>query len=99
MCRAEAPAVAEVHEKYGNDVTFVGVAGRDGFEPIADFVDKFEVGAFKHIVDETGQIWDEFRISSQPSFIFIDAAGEGEVHVGAMGVEGLTERLDRLIAT
>jgi hypothetical protein len=83
---------------YGADVTFVGVAGRDDLDPIVDFIEEYGVDDFSHIIDETGEIWQNFRIVSQPSFIFLDANGESETHLGALGVDGLTERLDRLTA-
>ena len=79
-------------------MTFVGVAGRDDLEPIVGFIDEFGLDGFSHIVDETGGIWANFQIVSQPSFIFVDAGGESEVHLGALGADGLSERLDRLTA-
>ncbi|MGK0274151.1 MAG: hypothetical protein ACI9N0_000525 [Ilumatobacter sp.] len=54
------------------------------------------MGAFDHIVDETGAIWENFQIVSQPSFIFLDASGESSSYLGALGVDGLSERLDAL---
>lgn len=72
------------------------MAGRDDLDPIQGFIDEFGVGGFAHIVDETGSIWANFEIVSQPSFIFIDASGEAETHLGALGIDGLTDRLDRL---
>jgi hypothetical protein len=75
---------------------FVGVAGRDGLEPINGFIDEYDVGEFEHIVDETGAIWANFEIVSQPSFIFLDASGESTSYLGALGVDGLSERLDAL---
>ena len=74
------------------------MAGRDDLDPIVRFIDEFDVGGFAHIVDETGAIWVNFEIVSQPSFIFLDASGEAETHLGALGVAGLSERLDRLTA-
>lgn len=95
-CQREAAAVAEVQGIYGSDVIFVGVAGRDGLDPINRFIDKYDVGAFDHIFDETGEIWDNFDIVTQPSFVFIDANGESSSHLGALGVDRLSERLDSL---
>jgi hypothetical protein len=51
------------------------------------------VGAFDHIVDETGAIWENFQIVSQPSFIFLDASGESSSYLGALGVDGLSSVL------
>ena len=75
---------------------FVGVAGRDGLDPINGFIDDYDVGGFEHLVDESGAIWENFEIVSQPSFIFLDASGESTTYLGALGVDGLSERLDAL---
>ena len=72
------------------------MAGRDGLDPIYEFIDEYAVTAFDHIVDETGSIWSNFGIVSQPSFIFLDASGESTSHVGPLGLDGLSERLDSL---
>ena len=75
---------------------FVGVAGRDGLDSINGFINDYDVGGFDHIVDESGAIWANFEIVSQPSFIFLDSNGESTSHLGALGVEGLSDRLDTL---
>lgn len=75
---------------------FVGVAGRDGIEPIRSFIDDLGVDAFPHVVDETGGIWDQMGVVSQPAFIFLDASGESTSHLGGLGVDSLSERLDVL---
>ena len=74
------------------------MAGRDGLDPINGFIDDYNVGEFEHIVDESGAIWANFQIVSQPSFIFIDDSGESTSYLGALGVDGLSERLDTLIS-
>ena len=76
----------------------MGIAGRDGIDPIVDFIDKFDVGSFDHVVDESGAIWANFEIVSQPSFIFVAASGAATSHLGALGVGGMSERLDALLA-
>ena len=72
------------------------MAGRDGLDPINEFIDDYGVGGFDHIVDETGAIWANFEIVTQPSFIFLDASGDSTSHIGALGVSALSERLDTL---
>lgn len=54
------------------------------------------MGSFDHAVDLTGDVWAAFDISTQPAFVFIDADGSTSTHVGALGVEGLSSRLDEL---
>jgi hypothetical protein len=43
-------------------------------------------------------IWREFRVTSQPAFVFINNDGTVESRIGAMGLEGLTARINELIA-
>lgn len=85
-----------MHEKFGDEVSFIGVAGRDDLAAINDFIDTLAVGGFEHAVDDDGSLWEHFGISTQPSFVFIDAGGEMTTHIGALGVSGLAERLETL---
>lgn len=61
-----------------------------------EFVETFDVGGFPHAVDDDGTVWASYEIRTQPAFVFIDDDGTTETHVGALGVDGLTERLDAL---
>jgi len=56
-----------------------------------------EVGGFDHIADPDLEVWREFGITSQPSFAFINDDGTVESRPGAMGLEGLTTRINELI--
>ncbi len=84
---------------YGDQINFVGVAGRDDSGPIADFIQTFDVGSFPHVIDVDGSVWAGFRINTQPSFVFVNSDGTVETHVGALGVAGLSDRLDLLLAS
>lgn len=83
----------------GDQVTIIGVAGRGEADAIDAFIDDTGVGGFDHAVDDDGSIWAEFGIVSQPSFVFVDDSGETFDHLGPLGVAGLTERVEALIAT
>ena len=77
-------------------MNFVGVAGRDELAAINDFITTLDVGSFEHAVDDDGALWSSYGITTQPSFIFVDDSGEMTTHVGALGIEGLSERLSEL---
>ncbi len=62
-----------------------------------DFVEETNVGAFDHWIDIDGAIWSELNVFDQPAFAFINDDGTVEVNVGALGEEGLAERLEALI--
>lgn len=63
------------------------------------FVTNTGVDAFPHIADIDGEIWEAFGVGSQPSFAFINDDGTVEVVIGAIGKEGLVERMTALAAS
>ena len=83
---------------YDGQVEIVGVAGRDELPAIQDFVADLDVGSFPHIVDEELDIWGAYEVRSQPSFAFVNDDGTFDVRGGSLGVEGLSERIDGLLA-
>ena len=87
-----------MHEIYGEQVNFVGVAGRDELAAINEFIDTLDVSGFEHAVDDDGSLWANYGITTQPSFVFINDDGQESTHVGALGVAGLQEGLDALVA-
>jgi hypothetical protein len=88
-----------VQTKYDGQVKFVGVAGRDELAPIQDFVADLDVGSFPHVVDDKLEIWGAYGVRSQPTFAFLNDDGTVEVRGGSLGVEGLGERIEELIAS
>lgn len=82
---------------YGDQVTIVGVAGRDEMDAIVSFVEDLDVGDFPHAVDSTGDLWRAYGITSQPSFFFLNDNGDAVGFLGAMGVEGMTEQIEVLL--
>ncbi len=83
---------------FDGQVAVIGVAGRDDLSAIQGFIDDRGVGAFPHIADESGEIWATFDVRSQPAFVFIDDDGTIVDGTGSLSEEGLTERLDELVA-
>ena len=87
-----------MHAQYADQVDIIGVAGRDDLGSVNGFIENLGVDGFEHIYDETGDIWMEFGIRSQPAFVFIGADGESEAVFGSQGEGGMSERLDALLA-
>lgn len=87
-----------MHELYGDEVTFVGVAGRDEILAINEFVDGRGVSGFTHVFDDRLEVWRAFGVTSQPAWVFIDAAGNTETLIAGLGEDGLRERVEALIA-
>lgn len=88
-----------MHEQYGAQVQFVGIAGRDDVGAVNDFIATYDVGGFTHAFDEDGSVWAEFGVTSQPTFAYVSADGSVDVQFGRQGEAGLTERLDALVET
>ncbi len=63
-----------------------------------EFVSETGVEGFDHIADEDSEIWTTFGVTSQPAFVFINDDGATETLISALGVDGLTERIEALAA-
>ncbi len=74
------------------------MAGLDSTGPMQEFVDEFGLDHFGHAVSEDGSLWQRFGVPYQPAWVFVDADGNAERHVGALDEGTLTGILDDLSA-
>ena len=88
-----------MQKQFGDQVTILGVAGRDDLPDMEEFVAEYGVGGFEHVVDEDVEIWKAYEITSQPAFVFINDDGTLETLISALGLEGLTSRVEALAAS
>lgn len=72
LCRAAAPDVLAASEH----VTVVGVGGLDADSAMQGFVDDTETGSLTHLSDPDGAVWQKFEVTTQDTYVLIDAAGE-----------------------
>lgn len=91
ICRGEAPEVADIAADYDGRVTFVGVAGLGPVEDMRGFVADTGVDGFVHAVDADGSVWTGFGVFSQPSYVFVDAAGQARTWTGGLDGDTLRE--------
>ena len=96
QCRSEAPAVAELEEIYGEEVQFIGVPSRGGLKEVQEFITAYSVNAFPHVFDENLEIWKNYKIPSQPAWIFVDAEGNEERVLGGLQIGELRSRISDL---
>ncbi len=87
-----------MQREYAGNVDIVGVASRDEVDAMTEFISNTGVTDFLHLADLNAEVWAEFGVQSQPSFAFVNDDGTFTVHIGALGVEGLTEQIEALIA-
>ena len=88
-----------MQQRFAGQVEFVGVGGAtSSAADIADFVSTYGVGAFPHVQDLENRIWRRYEVATQPVFVFIDDDGSTD-RTGRLGEDGLTERVESLLAT
>ncbi len=75
----------------------IGVAGRDDLDAIQSFIATRGVGEFQHIADESGDVWTEFEVRSQPAYVFINDDGTISDPTGTLSEDELRERLTALV--
>lgn len=86
-----------MHQTHGDEVTIIGVAGRDSTEAALGFIEATGVGELTHLIDLDLEIWRAFGITDQPAWAFIDDDGTVEVYIGPLGADGITDAVDALI--
>lgn len=91
VCRAEAPAVADVAERFEGEVTFVGVASRGPQDDMDAFVADTGTEGISHVADLDGTIWAQFGVFAQPAFVFVDREGSATGWLGGLGEPLLDE--------
>lgn len=79
----------EVQNKYGDQVTFVGVPEPSSDqESITQFVDETGVTAFPHIADPSGEVWAQFDVVEQRTYVIVNDDGTLEtIDYGALEQE------------
>ena len=97
-CRAEAPALQGFWQEYQDEgILLLGVALNDSPQGLQDFKDEFFL-TYPMGLDETGEIATTYRVSSIPTFVFIDRAGRiAKVVVGMMSAETIASEADALL--
>ncbi|MGI9625121.1 MAG: TlpA family protein disulfide reductase [Acidimicrobiales bacterium] len=96
-CVAELPEFQSAHEKYEDEVTFLGIANTDrrtAAEALAA-----EVGLTYTLADDpNGGLFRELELIAMPSSVFINADGQiEEVFGGQLNEEALAVRLEKLL--
>lgn len=88
----------EAHERYGDEVTFVGIDIKDARSDGIEFAEKHRID-YVHVRDEDLAIYDRFGLTGQPETFFLDENGVILEHVpGPLYRETLFQLLDSLTA-
>lgn len=93
-CIADAPHVADVAKKYGDRVTFVGIAGLEkSREQMRRFVTHTGTDRITQLDDRAGKLYAQFKVTSVPSYVFVTAGGKVTRDFGQLRRPALENRV------
>lgn len=85
---------------YGDRVEFVGIGGQAPGGDYQGFIDGGGTGAFTHLQDDSGELWDRFGTGGRSTFMFVGEDGSFVLTTyGVVDEEILTREVERLIAS
>ena len=97
-CRAEGPLLAAAHERFGDEVRFVGLNVRDNRIDAGEFIAEFELGGFEHYFDPTGAAQGSLGAGGVPlTFFFAPGGDQIELHFGVIDERTLAINVDEII--
>jgi peroxiredoxin len=76
LCHDQVPDVQDAARRFAGKVNVVGVGGLDKAGPIRNFVSEQNIGSFPNVCDESGAVWKHFQVTSQSTYVLIDATGK-----------------------
>jgi cytochrome c biogenesis protein CcmG/thiol:disulfide interchange protein DsbE len=74
-CVDEHPVLADAHERYGEDLTVVGVLYQDHPDDARRFLSRYGDAGYPHVVDPDGRLAIDFGVTGPPETFFVDADG------------------------
>jgi len=97
-CRSEAPVLRQAHERYGDQVRFIGVAVDDTDADARDFIDSYRI-PFDNYLGSGGAMMAQYQAFGIPFTVFTDPTGEVlNIHRGIIDEQVLglwTDELSR----
>jgi hypothetical protein len=91
--------VAQVVRRFGERISFIGMAGRDDPALMPGFVDRYGLDGVPHTIDHDGSLWARLGIAYQPAWIFVNHDGSVQVVPGSIEADELVATLQDLIRT
>lgn len=84
-CVDEHPVLIEAQQRFGDQVTILGVLRRDTPEAAADFLDRYGDGGWRHLVDPGERLASEWGVIGPPETFLVDAEGRVAArHIGPL---------------
>ena len=94
-CRGQIPQVEGIAADHVGELNVIGVGSLDSAEAIADFAG--EVDEVVHLEDVDGELWKQFGVTEQSSFVLLDADGTVVFEAGYGGTDELDARVDDVL--
>jgi cytochrome c biogenesis protein CcmG/thiol:disulfide interchange protein DsbE len=74
-CAEEHPVLLDLAQRYGDQVTIVGILYNDDAEGAARFLTRYGDGGWVDLLDPTGATAVDFGVTGPPETFFVDASG------------------------
>lgn len=95
ICRSEAAHVAAAAAQV-DGVAVVGVASSGSLEDMQAFVDETGAGSITHVADVPGDVWQQFGVVAQPTYVFVDDDGRTQSFAGGLSQAALVDAMEQL---
>jgi len=96
-CREEMPVLQAAHERYGEQVQFLGVDSKDSTEAGAALLDDLGV-TYPQVIDAEGELLNHLGVPGLPVTILLDdVGGIAATHVGPLDEESIEELLANVL--
>jgi thiol-disulfide isomerase/thioredoxin len=94
-CRGQIPQVERIAADHVGELNVIGVGSLDSAEAIESFAD--DVDEVVHLEDVDGELWKQFGITEQSSFVLLDADGTVVFEAGYGGTDELDARVNDVL--
>lgn len=96
-CRSEAPLLSAAHERFGDQVSFIGIDVQDNQSDAKDFISQFGLD-FEHYFDRDRSVPNFYAGIGTPITFFFDDEGRlMDTHLGVIDERALALGIDELL--
>jgi cytochrome c biogenesis protein CcmG/thiol:disulfide interchange protein DsbE len=74
-CVDEHPVLAAAHERYGDEVSVVGILYQDDPVSAAGFLARYGDAGYANVIDASGRLAIDYGVTGPPETFFVDADG------------------------